>query len=97
MYFTGIIIAAMTFLTIGLWYRHQDRILFWHSSLGDLSARWHQLLRGSTLHQQCLYLLIPWCVRCFRPMGHRRTLLSEKTRREGLVPHESQAKKEIIK
>ena len=95
MYFTGIIIAAMTFLTIGLWHPIVIKTEYYFGTRPWVIY----LLVGISCCVAALFIsnvYLSSFLGVFRPVGHRRTVLSEKTCRERLVPHESQAKKEII-
>ena len=90
MYFTGIIIAIMTFLTIGIW----------HPIVIKTEYHWGTrpwiiyLLVGLACCGTALFILR--CVRSFSTLGHRRTVSPEETRGERLVPQESQAPVLII-
>ena len=87
MYFTGITIAVMTFLTIGIW----------HPIVIKTEYRWGTrpwiayLLVGLCCIVGALFVENIYMSSFLSPLGHRRTLLTEETRRERLVPHEPQA------
>ena len=93
MYFTGIIIAIMTFLTIGIWHPIVIKTeYYWgtkpwviaeHFFLPHFSKEQEKLLQAD---REYLSLLIPGRVWCLSTLGHRRAVFSEETCRERLVP-----------
>ena len=78
LHFTGVIIAVITFLIIGLCHPLVIKMEYYTGT----KYWWTFLVVG---------LIDVRCYRCFPVVGHWRTLLSEKTCQERMVPHESQA------
>lgn len=99
MYFTGIIIAAMTFLTIGLWHPIVIKTEYYFGTRPWVIY----LLVGISCCVAALFISNVYISSFFGVFGASalwgigELFSQKKTRREGLVPHESQAKKEIIK